>query len=81
MVLLNGTRITSTLAHHTTVVINSTTKQKVRYSLTFSVKYYEGLAVKPLMSKNMTDKMFVIANGTFILLVTSSKVKTLKTFK
>ena len=75
MVLLNGTRITSTLAHHATVVINSTTEQKVRYSLIFSVKYYEDLAVKPLKSKNMTDKMFVIANGTFILLATSSKVK------
>jgi len=62
MVLLNGTKITSTLAHHATVVINSTAEQEVTYSLTFNVKYYEGLETKTLMSRSITDKMFVAAN-------------------
>ena len=64
MVLLNGTKITSTLAHHATVLINSTAEQEVTYSLTFNVKYYEGITVKTLISRSLTDKMAVLANGT-----------------
>ena len=65
MVLLNGTKITSTLAHHATVVITSlNAEQEVTYSITFNVKYYEGLETRTLITKSLTDKLYVAANGT-----------------
>ena len=64
MVFLNGTRVTSTLAHHATVVLNSTAEQDVEYSLTINVKYYEGLKEKTLMTEKLTDMIHIPANGT-----------------
>ncbi|RLB81445.1 MAG: hypothetical protein DRH17_09105 [Deltaproteobacteria bacterium] len=64
MVFLNGTRVTSTLAHHATVVLNSSAEQDVEYSLTINVKYFEGLEEKTLMSEKLTDMVHIPANGT-----------------
>jgi len=64
IVYLNGTKVTSTLAHHATVVINSTAEQDVEYTLVINVKYFEGMEEKTLMSKTVADKIHVLANGT-----------------
>jgi len=63
-VYLNGTSITSTLAHHATVVINSTAEQDVEFKLEISVKYLVGIEEKTLMSKTITDTVHVPANET-----------------
>lgn len=64
VVYLNGTKVTSTLAHHATVVVNSTETQDVTYRITFSVKYYEGLKVRILIQKIEEGTLHVVANGT-----------------
>ena len=64
IVYLNGTKVTSTLAHHATVVINSTAEQDVEYALEINVKYFEGIEEKTLMSKTIADTVHVLANGT-----------------
>jgi len=64
MVYLNGTKVTSTLAQHATVVINSTVAQDVNYTLTINVKYFEGTEEKTVMSDTFNGVAHVPANGT-----------------
>ena len=64
-VLLNGTKVTSTLAHHATVVISSiNAEQDVRYELTVNIKYLEGVEEKLLNYGFFVDTVHVRENGT-----------------
>jgi len=64
MVYLNGTKVTSTLAQHATVVINSTAEQDVFYTLTVNVKYFEGFEEKTIINDTLSGLVHVPANGT-----------------
>ena len=59
-VLLNGTKVTSTLPHHATVVVSSVNaEQDVWYELTINVKYLRGLTEVVLDSETITDVVHV----------------------
>ena len=63
-VLLNGTSITSTLAHHATVVVDSSVEQTVIYKIDFYVNYLEGVTEKTMNHGWKVDVLKIPANGT-----------------
>jgi len=63
-VFLNGTRITSTLAHHATIVINnSAPAQNIGIMVRVSVKYFEGLNEIEISSRTISDSVPAKANS------------------
>jgi len=64
-VFLNGTRVTSSLAHHATVAIyNNAPKQDVAIAVRVAVKYLKGVEEIEIMSRNISDTLTAPANGT-----------------
>jgi hypothetical protein len=65
-VLLNGTGLTSTLAHHATVVLNNTApEQDVAYTFNVTVYYLEGLNVKVIDRYGVREVARAPANGEY----------------
>ncbi|RLE42045.1 hypothetical protein DRJ19_04825, partial [Candidatus Woesearchaeota archaeon] len=64
LLYLNGTSLTSTLAQHATVVLNSTAEQDVSFMVVFSLKKLENLREVTLLTESFTDTVHLEANAT-----------------